>query len=230
MSQSMCQTARESQKPSRIACIGGVVFLIAMTFHWIPAYWAFYIRPVFSRAGQPWDYHLSVVLLGVVLTVAAPRSCGLALGQMRQRWRTTGVFAAILIVPSIITMSFLQVPFYGASPALFVCVPLYEELLFRGFLLAVVAEVFPRNWSVRRVTVSTAALATGLAFGLWHLGGLRLPEQGFYWFQVTYTVIAGVLFAMLRERTGSIWPGWLIHTFVDAWAVNVPAVWNSGGA
>lgn len=230
MSTSMPQAAAESHEPSRIARVGGVVLLIAITFHWIPSYWAFHTRFVFSGAGHPWDYYLSMVFLGVVLTVVAPRSCGLALGQMCQRWRTTGIFAAILIVPSIITMSFLQVPFYGASPAVFVCVPLYEELLFRGFLFAVVAEAFPRSWSVRGVTVSTAALATGCAFGLWHLGGLRLPEQGFYWFQVTYTVIAGVLFAMLRERTGSIWPCWLIHAFVDTWAVNVPAVWGSGGA
>ncbi len=46
--------------------------------------------------------------------------------------------------------------------------------------------------------------------------------------QTFYTTVAGVLLGVLRERTGSLWGGWLIHFIFDWWAVNVPPVW--GGA
>ena len=75
--------------------------------------------------------------------------------------------------------------------------PLTEETFFRGFLFTGLRERYPL-W--------TAAGISGLLFGLIHFMPLALPPLTLY----------GIIFAWLRERTGSIWPGILMHALVNA--------------
>src|ERR1044071_1187266 len=72
-------------------------------------------------------------------------------------------------------MLFIRNPFFGGSPSVYVCVPLTEELVFRGFCFALLADAFKGSRMVRSVRVSNATVLSAIAFGLWHLGGLRLP-------------------------------------------------------
>ena len=41
-------------------------------------------------------------------------------------------------------------------------------------------------------------------------------------------LVAGFLFALMRERTGSLYAPWFVHLLVNAWAVNVPGFWALG--
>jgi membrane protease YdiL (CAAX protease family) len=75
--------------------------------------------------------------------------------------------------------------------------PLTEETFFRGFLFAGLRQAYP-FW--------TAAGISGLLFGLIHFMPLALPPLTLY----------GIIFAWLRERTGSLWPGILMHMLVNA--------------
>lgn len=134
-----------------------------------------------------------------------------------------------MVVVANTGMLFIRVPFYGGSSAIYLCVPLMEELLFRGFLFAVMEDAFPRNLHFGRFRLSIATVVTALAFGLWHLGGLRLPTDGFILFQVIYATIAGLLLGIMREKTGSIWAPWGVHFIIDTWAVTVPGFWALSG-
>ena len=218
---------RSLSTSSRVSRINAIVVTTAITLHWVPNYWSHHVGALFAGIGPTWEYYLSLVLLSLVLTIWAPRSFGLGLGRTIRAWRTIMAYAVVMIVPAVATMVMVKVPFYGQSAATYLCVPFFEELLFRGFLFGVIAAVYPRAWQLWRLRISTASLLTGLSFGLWHLGGLRLPEHGFYWFQVVYASIAGLLMGMLRERTHSVWAGWAIHFLVDWWAVTVPGIWDS---
>jgi membrane protease YdiL (CAAX protease family) len=75
--------------------------------------------------------------------------------------------------------------------------PLTEETFFRGFLFVGLRQSYPL-W--------TAAGISGLLFGLIHFMPLALPPLTLY----------GIVFAWLRERTGSLWPGVLMHMLVNA--------------
>jgi membrane protease YdiL (CAAX protease family) len=164
--------------------------------------------------------------LGVLLTVWSPAAFGLTWGSTwTRRWFIAIVGGGMTLVAAI-GMLFIRVPFYGGTMAIYFVIPFEEELLFRGFLFAVLDDAFPRSWSVARLRFRTATLVTAVAFGLWHLGGLGWPEDPFILFQVFYTAIAGFLFALMRERTGSLWAPWLTHTVVNAWAVHVPGFWK----
>jgi membrane protease YdiL (CAAX protease family) len=81
--------------------------------------------------------------------------------------------------------------------ALAVCAPLFEELLFRGYILDSLRGVHSDGFAI---------IASGLMFGLLHysiFGPLLL------W--VTQA-IGGVLYAWLRIRTDSIWPSIVCHS------------------
>jgi membrane protease YdiL (CAAX protease family) len=206
-------------------CVAAIVLTAAMTFHWIPAYWWHHVGLLFERFSDPWSYRLSSLAFAILLTVWAPRTFGLTCARTWATRRVVVIVGGGMTAVAIVGMLFIRVPFYGGSSAMYLCVPLMEELLFRGFLFAVLDDAFPRKWNVGRFRISSATVITAIAFGLWHLGGLRVPPNGFILFQVIYTTIAGLLFGIMREKTGSIWAPWSVHFVINAWAVTVPGLW-----
>ena len=198
---------------------------LAITFHWIPNYWWQLTSSLFASLPETWAYTLPILFLGFALTLWAPRSFGLAWADTWRSRRVVLVIGGTMTITACVAMLFIATPFHGGSWAIFLCVPLAEELLFRGFIFAVLRDAFPSKVSVGRHRFSLATLLSAVAFGLWHLGGLVRPENGFVLFQVGYTTVAGFLFAIMRERTGSLIAPLLVHAVVNAWAVFVPSWW-----
>jgi len=75
--------------------------------------------------------------------------------------------------------------------------PLVEETLFRGYLYPLFARSFG---------VWPGILLTGLLFGLMH--GAQL---GWTWSLVTILIGVGVVFTLVRARTGSVFASYLMH-------------------
>ncbi len=88
--------------------------------------------------------------------------------------------------------------------------PLGEELLFRGLVYERVQVVWPQS-SLLPIAISS------LAFSLHHIW-LGAAPDGLALAQILYTVPMGIIFAILRQRSGSIWPSALLH-----FATNLPA-------
>lgn len=90
--------------------------------------------------------------------------------------------------------------------------PIGEELLFRGM-------IFER---VRRIWANSARPAiwiSTIAFSLHHIQLHRLPLDGAALAQIGFTLPMGLVFAQLRERSGSLWPALLLHA-----ATNLPFI------
>lgn len=75
--------------------------------------------------------------------------------------------------------------------------PLVEETIFRGYLYPLVAKTFG---------VATSVLVTGVAFGMMH--GAQL---GWTWGLVFVLIVVGVVLTLVRARTGSVFPSFLLH-------------------
>jgi membrane protease YdiL (CAAX protease family) len=88
--------------------------------------------------------------------------------------------------------------------------PAGEELLFRGLIFEKARAIWP-------TTAAPAMCISTAAFSLHHLA-LDAAPHGLAIAQILFTIPMGFVFALLRERTGSILPGWLLHV-----ATNVPA-------
>lgn len=80
--------------------------------------------------------------------------------------------------------------------------PAAEELLFRGFIYPVVE---------RSSGASVAVFATSLVFSLLH--GV---QYGWRWQNLILLLVVGVVFGMIRARTGSIIPPTLVHSSYNA--------------
>ena len=89
-----------------------------------------------------------------------------------------------------------------------------EEIGWRGYLLPRVQVVVPRRW---------AALVVGFVHGVFHLPLILLTTTydsvGSRWVVAPMVVVtltaAGVLYAWLRDRSGSVWPVALAHATVN---------------
>jgi len=75
--------------------------------------------------------------------------------------------------------------------------PLVEETLFRGYLYPLFARSFG---------VTPAIFLTGILFGLMH--GYQL---GWTWTLVTVLIVVGIIFTLVRARTGSVFASYLMH-------------------
>lgn len=218
-------TGAKGCTPRQVAAITAT---IAVTFHWIPGYWWHHTSKLLAGLPLEWAHGVSMVALGVALTVWSPSRFGLLPRRTWELRRFAVMIGGGMLIVSAMAMLLIRVPFYGESFAIFVCVPLAEELFFRGFVFSVLSDAFPGAFSAGRFRCAVATILTAIAFGLWHLGGFQWPADGFIFFQVFYTTIAGFFFALIRERTGSCWAPWVVHSAVNAWAVLVPGFWIAG--
>jgi membrane protease YdiL (CAAX protease family) len=75
--------------------------------------------------------------------------------------------------------------------------PLVEETLFRGYLYPLFARSFG---------VWPGIVLTGVLFGLMH--GAQL---GWTWSLVTILIMVGIVFTLIRARTGSVFASYLMH-------------------
>ena len=86
-----------------------------------------------------------------------------------------------------------------------IAAPLFEEMIYRGYILSKLRVSFSDNISI---------LLSGLLFGLAHWDPFFAP---FDLYQTGAATIGGFLYGWLRIRTGSLWPGIICHS-----------LWNGG--
>ncbi len=89
---------------------------------------------------------------------------------------------------------------------------LVEEIVFRGFMLALLDRAFPPNWTFSGARLGWSVILTAWLFGLVH--GITTDPSGAVVLDLTLlgpTFVAGLLFGWIRALTGSLWPAFLAH-------------------
>ncbi len=82
-------------------------------------------------------------------------------------------------------------------------VPIYEEIIFRGFIL---------EWLTKQMRKNSAIIISSLLFGLWHLKNIFFLTTGELIYQMLYTaLIFGPIVAVVTLRTRTIWIAVIIH-------------------
>jgi membrane protease YdiL (CAAX protease family) len=79
-----------------------------------------------------------------------------------------------------------------------VVAPLFEEIMFRGFLFKVLSDIRGEH---------TAVLLTAILFGLLHL-----PQLWGSWAGVVLIFVVGYLLSFIRQRSNSVIPSFIVHT------------------
>lgn len=145
-------------------------------------------------------------------------AAGLASDELASQMPPTLVLLGATLVLSLAVAPFINmIPAFG------------EELGWRGMLYPTLAE---------RMTERSAALVTGVVWGLWHAPAIAMGHNygmGYEGFPVagilTMTLLCGAMscwLSLLRTRSGSVWPCALAHGAFNAIA-NVGVVFCSAG-
>ncbi len=173
-----------------------------------------YALTLLLAIGVPWK------LLGQKLTWQ-----DIGLGQRLPAWRDIGlapiVFVASLIasgivmylasvlIPGLDISAEQQIGFeslaqrYELQLAFFTLVvlaPVCEELLFRGYLYGRVRQYYNAFWTIA---------LTSFVFGLMHV--YAGPDTPLQWNVMIGTTVLAVFIGAVREYTGSVWAGILVH-------------------
>jgi len=92
-------------------------------------------------------------------------------------------------------------------------VPIFEETVFRGLILATLLN----RYHASRSEILKAVMISAVLFGCWHL---PLPNTPDVWQQsaarMLYTFFTGVCFAAIVLRTRSIWVCMIVHALILA--------------
>lgn len=89
---------------------------------------------------------------------------------------------------------------------------LVEEIVFRGFMLALLDRAFPPAWAVSGARIGWGTVLCAWLFGLVH-GVVPGPDGGIafdpLWLVVTF--VTGLVIGWIRALTGALWPAFLAH-------------------
>jgi len=119
----------------------------------------------------------------------------------------TGVIALLFIILTILCYSEYQktgkiFKHYPASVSLLFA-PIYEEVIFRGFILYGLMQIYP---------LIIAVLISSILFGILHFKNIfYLPKKELI-SQMAYTgIIFGPVVALITIWSGTIWPAVILH-------------------
>jgi uncharacterized protein len=99
-----------------------------------------------------------------------------------------------------------------------------EEILYRGYVQSRLNEAFGRPFRLLGVDWGWGLVIGSTLFGLMHAFNSFNPSLGQYGFNWAWAVsagVAGLVFGYLRERTGSVVPGSVMHGLPQAIAALV---------
>lgn len=94
-------------------------------------------------------------------------------------------------------------------------VGLCEETLFRGLLLGVLEALSPSRVRFRTSSISTAGVTVALLFALAHAYSFTIEAWPLALGQQVYAFAVGILYAWMRERTGSLAAPIVLHSVSD---------------
>jgi len=163
-----------------------------------------------------------VLLVLFVPAFAAARS-GFKLPEQRGSWRALPIACVVYLLIGIPVLLLLGARFNPGAPDLPMWVyeatmpGLGEEFVYRGIFLVLLNEAFGRPWKFAGIQLGWGFVIVSVMFGLLHgIDAKSLSEVHISWGPAMFLPMAiGFVLAWIRERTGSVWPGVLLHNFIN---------------
>jgi len=178
--------------------------------------------PVIAGLGSNHQEWLGASILTVGFVVGgvlfAKKSRDLAPGPEAQlAWAGLWVYVALLVIGLIV--SYLLHPLSPLATrvvAVLVFVAFLEEFFFRGYVQSRLNDCFGKPFTFQGVEFGAGLLLAAAAFGLFH--PLTVAD-GTPWPWALWTTAGGLVFGLLREKTGAVTAPALLHG-----AIMLPAV------
>ncbi len=124
------------------------------------------------------------------------------------------LFAVVLPIAIALCWGAPPAPVIGWGASLVLCTGFGEELFFRGYVQSRLRAAFGRDWDVLGARCGPGLLISSFLFGAIHVFNPTRPYTPVWEFDPAWglrTFCSGLLFGWLRERTGTIWAGVVLH-------------------
>ena len=149
----------------------------------------------------------SVVLLTVAHFVYLKRSVS-GISMHRKLDRGLVFMATLICASNLLFLWASNNPWRQVAITYTLIVPLTEELLFRGYIPGKLKTEFA-GFVNKEIGLSWAVIVSAILYGIWHVSNMRF-------FQVFFTIMGGLFFGVLREKTGTIYASVLLHIITNA--------------
>ncbi|MGH1492314.1 MAG: lysostaphin resistance A-like protein [Acidimicrobiales bacterium] len=175
-----------------------------------------------------WNSPTAFNLLAKGLSVAVIVAVLFGLGWLRSAWVTTPVREwdrkwPLYLVPGLVVIGLnltglkLDELTFSAGRVFEWVIDnlftgLWEEFLTRSLMLYILYRVWGHTMAGARKAIVVAGVLFGLAHLVNLLGSGTVSEV---LTQVTYAAIVGIFFGAVIIKTGSIWPGVIVHALID---------------
>ena len=129
----------------------------------------------------------------------------------KKLWKITPGFQIFLIALLFTIYNFVAYTTYQTTGTMFgyplsisiLFVPIYEEIIFRGFILFGLMKYY--SWK-------KAIIISSLLFGLWHFKNIFFLSQSELIYQILYTAfVFGPIVAYITIKSKNIWLAVIIH-------------------
>jgi membrane protease YdiL (CAAX protease family) len=99
-----------------------------------------------------------------------------------------------------------------------------EEILFRGYIQSRLNEAFGKPYQIFGIQFGWGLIIASVLFGLTHVGLITSLIDGevyLYWAWGFWTILSGMVFGIVREKSGSIFAPALLHGLPQAIASSI---------
>jgi membrane protease YdiL (CAAX protease family) len=104
---------------------------------------------------------------------------------------------------------------------------LAEEITFRGIFLAILNRYLGKPWKIGSVSFGWGIILVTIMFVIGHTYHYDKTTHILEWTITSYmdyvnilmVSLAGIVFGYIREKSGSIWPGVLLHNIVNSFGI-----------
>ena len=161
----------------------------------------------------------ALLILFSFKNMITPKDIGLRFKQNQNSIRFSLIFVLFFFVAAIIVgFSGRKGDFDLKVLAYLAIMPgLNEELIYRGFLLGFLNKIFDKKFRVLKTNFGWGAILTSIIFGLLH--GFGITENYQIQFDnipnVILTGVFGFIFALMKERSGSLIFPIIAHNTID---------------
>ena len=127
-------------------------------------------------------------------------------------WQNIGAIGVFLLFPAVSQISPKLVGILITIIYFYLFVALSEETLFRGYIQTRLNSVFGRPNHFFGISWGWGLIISSVLFGLWHLGWKPGTLE---WPHVLWTVFAGLIFGLVREKSESIIAPAILHGILN---------------
>ena len=131
--------------------------------------------------------------------------------HQRPVWQKISV-SGLLLLPMMGQVSTKLASVFVAVVYFYLFVALSEEILFRGYIQVRLNAAFGRPQRFFGIPWGWGLIVTAVLFGFWHLGW---GTDTLNWSHVLWTMFAGLLFGIVREKSESVIAPTVLHGMMN---------------